>query len=344
MRAKTSDGSEIHLLISNESPFSNRIRKELLEERKDQLGIKESNDYFREKERPYEDYEAGLKKFLKDKQAKWLLTIYPDEERVQIDTKALLDNLQLNGQRMVCFESGTKLLTSEWSSRKPPPVVCITTDHEASVKLLIRNWLCTRLKGVKKLHFISMLGPEKNSAADRRRAIYNEFLAHISLSRDLAPICKRWDWPNGNTSWHWNDIVELSNSPATLQTTFLWMKNWYRHDAKKIMLEEVDSLNITDTTVRTFFLCGNDDIALGIRDALVHKYGQPPNRDCISFVGFDGIDEMLNRLQGQIQGVTMRVGVDKMCDEVVNVINRKSEEDMGSLVEVPAFIEKSTTH
>ena len=326
-----------HLLISDESPFTKKIRKELLFYKKE-LGI--FRDFFDERKRAFEEYKVGMYNFLNDEQAKWLLTIYPDEERVVLDSGDILEKLVSREKRIIFFESGFKKFDHRNPGSKKPPVVCITTDHEEAVKLLIKHLLNAELNERTKLHFVALLGPAKNSVADRRRAIYNEFLAHISLSRDLSQNV-RPNWAKRNNDWDWYEIIDPVHRLATLQTTYLRMRTWYRSEAEAIILKEFDVLNVTDRSMRTCFLCGNDDIALGIRDGLVKRLDTPIDSYNVSFYGFDGIDEMLHNLEEQIEGATMKAKIDIMCEKALELI-RSDQTILDYEIKIPGIKKIST--
>ena len=314
-------GNGNYLLVSNESPLTKELRRLLLA-RRSELGIE--CDPYGQKAQRFEDYKSGLFEFGDNvhPEVKWLFTVHPEDgwgRLSQKEEKELLDRLDRTGKRIVFFESGLGFLKHDAACRKNN-IFVIRTDYEAAVRDLIS---CKVVEFVRKSpcpHLVTLLGP-RCSVADERRRIYNEFLAGLQYNHGLTEMSA----PPGADHRFWLDS-RLDLSSKMLRITSLTLDSWYRAEAEATVLRFCGALQTKGYCFDTCFLCGNDDIALGARDAVRKLRGQNPVEERrVAFIGFDGTDGMLELLRAGVEAATMRVNLEEMCKRAAQLVRSPAE-------------------
>ena len=315
-----------HILISTESPFNNEIRKKLLALRE---FLKIDVDTFNDKKQlTFTDYLFGIEDFLKDKYSKWLFAVHPTDEKSKYTQKQehdLLSKLRENEKHIIFFESGFNFLKLQGDTEKSH-VIIIKTDYKEATRRLINYAIKSKIKLTNKIHFITVLGPQESHAANQKRAIYNEFLSMILFKRDMdfhPELIPELIGHDSISNSEWNTLLGKLNNLEIIQISSLRVDNWYRDNTKNIIQKNYQTLSIDDPTVHHCFLCGNDDIALGIKEAIFEKNDSTSDLLNCSFFGFDGINEMAVKLAKGLNGATMKVDIDTMCQIAIRVVNGK---------------------
>jgi hypothetical protein len=313
-------GERNYLLISPDTPFNNAIWSELLNNR-EALNIGCVPDF--KKDNKVAQYRRHIHAFIRDPQAKWLFTIWPEdhlstwEHGEYLD---ILDKLTKGEKHIICFESGMTWKEFQKRGTESRPVFIIRTEYTNAAKTLITHAVDCFLKDCDNIHIVVIPGPVSSPAARDRRRIYNEFLAKLYHSQGLypysedRPLCMRQGVP------YWQDLLGALAKVKNLRTTYLEVAQWYRGEAKQLVASMCPSLRYGSQPYHTCFFCGNDDIALGARDA-VRRYLGTEYRDAeFSYIGFDGIDEMVQELQAGMLGATMKVQFKEMCSYAKEII------------------------
>lgn len=319
------------ILIATETDFLKDLRRELRLQNNGTLG---DRDFFGSEERKFEDYEIGWREFMTDSQTDCLVTVYPEEKRCVFSPKEQLEDLKSlskTKKRVICFESGYRLWDMGKELAKQAgtnPVWCVTTDHDHAVKQLIERIARDQLDRKEAIHFVAILGPARNPTADMRRRIYNEFLARITICRDLSPICK--PTPFAKKDPYWDEVVSPGCACKVLTTTFLRTQSWYKKEAKEAV-ESVRPFLGDDPAAHICFLCGNDDMALGAKEALDSFPNRPDPRN-VSFVGYDGIRRMKDLL-ASVPGATVEVRIQDMCKGAVGILQGERSDQF---IKIPA--------
>lgn len=307
-----------YLLLSRRRGFSEKLRTALLG-RGEELGIKDDQNLTMPDGGV--DYMGGLDAFIKDPSpnAKWLFTIYPDSKfgKMSADEMALLSGrLNTAHKKIIFFESGLDI-AAQINRHK---VFSIHTNYSSAVKILINTIDVNFVNGGGNVHFVTLLGP-KCSVADVRRKMYNEYLS----TAQFAYGCGNTDMQKGNAGKFWQQAGNLISKP--LRITSIPMITWDRPEARA---KVHDYCNMTDSDpFITCFLCGNDDLALGARDAVLDMGCQNAiNEGRIVFVGFDGLDEFVDLIKREHCGATIRVDMSGMVEQAVEIIQNGGKSPM----------------
>jgi hypothetical protein len=310
-------GKGNHLLVSNESPLTENLRKLLLSRRKD-LGIE--HDHYGLKAQSFADYKTGLDDFLDDPHpdVRWLFAVHPEDGWGRLGPEGegeILDRLNHTDKRILFFESGSGFLKRDRSRR----VFVVRTNYAAAVRDLIVYEVITFVRRGTSAHFVTLLGP-RCSVADERRRVYNEFLAALQYAHGFGAAST----PLGVGVSFWREEY-LDLAPKILRVTSLPLDSWYRAEAETAVLTYCGALQAD--SFNTCFLCGNDDIALGARDAVLKLGGQKAiEQRRISFFGFDGIDEFASLVLEGLEAATMHVQLERMCEKAVQIVRGSGEQ------------------
>jgi hypothetical protein len=306
-----------YMLLSRRRGFTQKLRSALLA-RGDELGIQDDQEEMTGDEF---DYMQGLDTFLKDPSpnAKWLFTIYPDTKfgKMSLDDMTLLaGRLNATHKKIVFFESGLDIARQINRHR----VFSIHTNFGAAVRILINMLDINFVNGGGNMHFVTLLGP-RCSVADVRRKIYNEYLA----TAQLAYGCGNSDVQRDDAGLFQQQAGNLISMP--LQITSIPVGTWDRADALARVRE---FCAITDSSpYKTCFLCGNDDLAMGARDAVLAMGCQKAiDEGRVVFVGFDGLDKFVELIRSERCGATIRVDMAGMVEQAVEILQNGGKSPM----------------
>jgi hypothetical protein len=305
-----------YLMISNESPFTRELRKLLLAGTSE-LGIE--CDPYGEEAQTFDDYKSGLFDFLEDPhpKARWLFTVHPEDEWGRMTPREemeLLEELDRTGKRIVFFESGLGFLKHDPERRKCS-ILVIRTDYEHAVRFLISHKVVEFLHRSNRPHLVTLLGP-RSTVADERRRIYNEFLAGLQYNHGRA----RPSALPGSDPGLWLDS-RLDLRSKALRITSLALASWYKAEAETMVLNFWDAMPNKDHGFDICFLCGNDEIALGARNAELQLRTQNPvGERRVEFIGFDGIPDMIELIGKGVEAATMRVNLKEMCKRAARAV------------------------
>jgi hypothetical protein len=304
-----------YVMISTETPFTEELRQLLLAAR-GELGIEK--DLYGERAQTFEDYRSGLFEFLDDPhpEARWLFTVQPEDKYGRLSQREeieLLDGLDRTGKGIVFFESGLEFLKYDPECRKKN-VVVIRTDYENAVRDLIRFQVVEFVRKSPRPQLVTLF--PSNSVADVRRRIYNEFLAGLQYNYGLTTTSA----PAGSDHPFRLDS-SLDLSMKMLRITSLTVGSWYEDDAAKVVRNFCDAAPSKDNSFDICFLCGNDEIALGARQAELELHEQNPVvQRRVAFVGFDGIPKMIELIRAGLDAATMRVNLKEICKQAIRVV------------------------
>jgi ABC-type sugar transport system substrate-binding protein len=309
-----------YVLLSPDTEFNLALWKEL-EKYKEKLGITKFID-LREKTPPerFGSYKEYLDDFIirdKDKEAKWLFTIWPEDRRsiwLESDYQQYLEQLRNQKKYIICFESGmTWNKYQEAASEKS--VFIIRTEFSRAVRTLISYATDYFLKKQKNINIVAILGPQNSPPAQERREIYNQFLEKLYHSRGLSI----------KDSDDWTGLMKELEHIQNIQTTYLEINNWDKQEAKDLVKSIYSSLKGNSIFYQTCFLCGNDQIAIGVNEALREQLKNEYKNERFLYIGFDGISEMEQFLQGGMIGATMKVNFQKMCKQAIKIIENPEQ-------------------
>lgn len=339
----------IWLLIEDGPGFSTELRNQIYSEFNDtKFKIR---DYFREKKTILNEsskalvkYHEAFQKFIFDRSAKWLLTVFPEEERSDLlsgDREEMLKQLIKNEKYMICFESGFSLLkpvknkfNKQYSNLK---IIC--SDHKRSISNLLKSALI-RLKRDDRLHVIVVPGPN-NPIANERLEIKLEFIYTLLdvQTNHLNALAKSFE-SKGNFDVL---IQNIENRFESVHISTLNFNSWDRFDAKDKISGIINNLSINDTNIHTCFLCVNDDVALGVGDAIKEfEENNKMLRANVSLFGFDGIQDMKEYISKGGYGGTMEVDFESFCKVAMDFINyHEKSTDIVDLISAKMIISKN---
>jgi len=314
------------MLIEDGPQFTNALRDEL--NRRTELNI--IHDFFREEKTDYidhydpfekyydalSDYKNGFKRFLNNDETMWLLTVYPEEGRCYYDRKEEEENLQklvAKDKFMICFESGQNIDNSN--------VILIETNHRDAMYNLIKHIAEHQLRNHPKIHVVFLPGPQRHSIVAKRRLIQYEFInKFLRAKTDFHDLLKE-NWEN-EYAHVWEPIIQCFTNVKILKITSLDFYQWNREVAKQMIKTNLTALNLRDEDFHTCFLCVNDEVALGVKDAIEENLSVDIAKTNTSLYGFDGIPEMVDCLKSGMQGATMKVRLDSFCKKVVQLVKQ----------------------
>jgi hypothetical protein len=313
------------ILISTESDFTRELHTKLCKKMKMEMQIKMENLYIptKKSKKSFEKtYMDGLEKFFNDKDAVLLYSVLFEEGNRTFksdDARNLIDRLEKAKKKIIFFESGMNFLELV-KDKKEKPIFVIKTNHKNAVEQLIEFVINEYMLKNKKIHFITILGPMNNPAAIERRTLFNDFLSQLVKNRGLKDAMFKENINLDDPS----AVLSHLNTIETLQITTLRINSWLRKDAQIIIenfYSEFPLPDITsDNSFHHCFLCGNDDIALGVYDAIDNKSSKDVKNLNVSFIGFDGISEMVKGIENNnINGATIKVFIDEMCDKALEI-------------------------
>lgn len=300
-----------HLLIPS-TPFLNLFRDELRNQPIFNIGEDHAfrehprDDAVAERSDPYpHDYKESLDKFLNDGKAEnCLFTVFPEEHSAVLDgpfKRDLIGKLVYRRKRVICFESGTSLLSVVRDERLEDnnPICVIETRHEDAARELIE--IVFRRDFSANVHIVVMPGPD-SPGLNRRWRVYGEFLSNLLMRRMRGSVTSEGSWKDAFAQMYAKSKVQvtLRRPPRT----------WLPEEAQEAASDLVSRCNFLDESCSTTFLCGNDDLAL---EALKLMRNAPGGEAAITsgrllFVGFDGGSGMMEQFtSGKVFGATVAV-------------------------------------
>ncbi|MEL6657363.1 MAG: hypothetical protein AAFR36_12995, partial [Bacteroidota bacterium] len=318
-KQQSSVRAEVHMLIEPGDDFNDLLRQMIYVH--NDISVK--SDFFVEKSQRFENYKKGLDDFLADKNVKWLLTVYPEEYRCRLNKrqeKELLEKLLLSGKRMICFESGFKLREHELN--RDNSVIVIGTNHRQASQYLISHLAKNFLQKNLNVHIVSIAGPVGHSAADVRRAVNSEFFARLilNLRKNFGYLFSDEDHQE-----FWDSIIRLIGNIKELRFTLTELSSWRGEEA-----DEIIDKWFTDSQLfsgyHTCFICADDNTAMVVRDAIENRTNKKLNELNVSLYGFDGISDMIEYLNTNKVGATMKVQLSEFCAVAAELI-REYEND-----------------
>jgi hypothetical protein len=356
-----SDSTANHLLISDISDFSREIRELLLRDaRRFRIGPRPSFRRYEtamkdgKKEQAQgayvEDYKEGLEAFLSDGlEGNWLFTMYPEETHSlwgsAYESGVLLPTLRKLKKRVICFESGSVLLKLELERliaefkaanghlpegteitalaqvpRADNRVCVIQTRFAESAQSVIRLYLSRHLSAIANLRFVLMPGP-RCDVMEERWSEYRRFLWAIQAQHEGLP--SKDHTFNIADQQILDGINSMSRRPLLDITAVQALHTWEYKEARPAVERLINAAKFAYGEWMTFFLCGNDDIALAAHDALWASNEWAVKNRKISFIGFDGTEAMRTMLKNA-EGRTVEVQKDRMCDEAGKLIDSET--------------------
>ncbi len=310
-------GVASHILIEKKPPFSEALRAKLAA----RANFNITSDYFQESGNSFNKlhYKDGLRRFLEDPDAKWLLTVYPEERRCRIETsdeRDLITTLEERGKFMVCFESGLHLM------QLSEAIVVLETDQEAATEDLLLHLCDETLPGKEEIHFVTLFGPKGHSIVDRRCNIQLEFLTR-SLLQQWGSRAGARAFGRHISNLPWERLLGFARSSKPVHVSSLPSNSWSRRKARMSVEASWPSLDLENDDVHTCFLCANDDVAMGVMEAIESRGCSAATLN-VSFYGFDGIPEMTQCLSAGVRGCTMKVQFGDMIDRLAAIMKSGS--------------------
>jgi DNA-binding LacI/PurR family transcriptional regulator len=166
------------------------------------------------------------------------------------------------------------------------------------------------LKKQKNINIVAILGPRNSPPAQERREIYNQFLEKLYRSRGLYI----------KDSDYWTGLMKELEHIQNIQTTYLEINNWDKQEAKELVKSIYSSLQGNGIFYQTCFLCGNDQIAIGVNEALREQLKNEYKDERFLYIGFDGISEMEEFMGRGMIGATMKVNFQTMCEKAIEIV------------------------
>jgi|GEM_PF-3092914 len=323
------------ILISNESPFTKELCNALCKK----MEVKTENLYVPTTQTGYtyeKAYSDGLDIFLADEETEWLYSVlYEEKNYVFTKEKAidLIEKLNKRKKKIIFFESGMNFIELV-KDKDEKPIFVIKTNHKYAVVRLIKHILDEYLRNNTRIHFITILGPRESPAAIERRTIFNDFLSQLVKNRGLKD-CQFSDYLSEP------DLPLRLNIIETLQVTSLSIDSWSSTDAQEVIKKNYSNFSLLDNTLHHCFLCGNDDIVLGVRAAICDKSKKETKDLNISFIGYDGISDMIDLIKSHhINAATIKVFINQMCDKALEIKRGKKGYTVESLQQINGDIVK----
>ena len=323
-----------HLLIERGPQFSEMLRDQLLSYKQE---LKILSDFFEDNKEPFENYKVGLQRFLDDPDARWLVTVYPEEDRCRFrpdEEQKIISTLAEKGKHMVCFESGYRFVG------RTPFVAVIETDHETATRDLLLHLATEQLLGQTKVHFVTLSGPQSHSIVNKRRYLLSEFLARV-VTLQNNPTAPTFQY-NNNSKEFWDYVLRFVQMTDLIRLSSLPCNTWSRQVATEVVSKYINSLDISSEEIHTCFICVNDEVALGAKDAIESYIQKGMEEINVSIYGFDGILEMTKCLDAGMRGGTMRIQTDLMCNQLKNIKQRNLQSQNMLHFQIPAI--KKTTN
>jgi hypothetical protein len=301
-----------YVLLSPDTEFNQALWKEL-EKYKEDLEIIKFIDLSKiSMSDRFGRYKENLDDFIRDETAKWLFTIWPEDQRsiwLESDYEQYLEQLKKQEKYIICFESGMtwNKYQKEGSEKS---VFIVRTEFSDAVKLLICHAIHYFLKKQKNINIVAILGPRNSPPAQERREIYNQFLEKLYRSRGLYI----------KDSDYWTGLMKELEHIQNIQTTYLEINNWDKQEAKELVKSIYSSLQGNGIFYQTCFLCGNDQIAIGVNEALREQLKNEYKDERFLYIGFDGISEMEEFMGRGMIGATMKVNFQTMCEKAIEIV------------------------
>jgi hypothetical protein len=297
------------VIVSQHSPFTYALR-EALEKQLVPLGIVHFPKFERPAEEHGKEYDQLLKDFmLQAPPGSWLFTNYPEDERNKDQRskdreKWLIDGLQSQKKRMICFESGHNLWgrAERLVGHGNNPVGVVETDAGDAIERLVRRMTARVWSNVDRIEIVSVMGPQAANTQERGRR-YIEFFSCVQhgLKRDgYEDICRDLEG---------KELCATVSGP---------LRTWLEEDCIPSIKRLLDQRISRDNSVHTTFLCGNDDLAVTVYKAANTMFPDDVRRGRVSLVGFDGMPAM-DRLKEElgVLAATARVDFDKMVGVLI---------------------------
>jgi hypothetical protein len=295
------------VILSQLSAFTKSLRDKLMA-RSDELGIVRCSEFTLPREQHYVEYTEYLNKFKRDApRGSWLFTNYPEDgrnQRPEPEEKELIDQLLNHNKRMICFESGHNLLRRACKQVGPDknPVGVIETNAADAIEKLIRHMMnqVWRNRKIEQIEIVSVMGPLAANTQERGRK-YLEFFGCVQHVLETGP---------------YSDVCEVLGERVSCTTVTRPLESWLPPDCKPVE-EFLNRRKSGRNSVHTTFVCGNDDLAAIVYEAVNTRFAADVDKGRVSFVGFDGMESMENikkKLKLKSLAATAKVNFDEMVD------------------------------
>jgi hypothetical protein len=318
---------DTRVLISTESAFNHELYKALCEANEVDKEIEIINLYELASSCNGHDiaFRKALQGFLSDDTATLLYAVLTEDQNLRFRENEIIENIKKlhssGRKKVIFFESGKSWLEKEISMKNgDTSVFVIKTAHDLAVDKLIQFVEKKFINVYNKIHFITILGPGDNPAALERKKIYNKFLSWLVRNRCIVDQSST-DVGLVNQN---RVLSRLNDDIETLQITTLRIQTWDRADAETIAERYFSKHTLPEKKERDSFhycfLCGNDEIALGVYDAIRRKAGDDIGSLNMSFIGYDGIEEMQEKMnRREIDGATIKVDFADMINHLRDI-------------------------
>lgn len=292
------------VIVSQLSPFTAALR-DALEKRSDKLGIVRFPKFEKSADEHHDEYPQWLYKFMREApKGSWLFTNYAEDDRKQIsepDEDRLIDDLSNQSKRMICFESGHNLWARarERVREAVNPISVIETNADHAIKQLIRHMTTHVWRKQEQIEIVSVMGPRAANTEERGRK-YLEFFGCVQ---------------HGMKTDAYDKVCRTLGTKVLCTTVTRPLPTWLAEDCRPEIIEFLKLRKPENKSVHTTFVCGNDDLAVIVYNAVHETFAADVQEGRVSFVGFDGMPCMvdLKKTLGA-RAATAYVNFDAMVD------------------------------
>jgi hypothetical protein len=260
----------------------------------------------------------------------WLFTIQPEQESWFYEPKEeerFTGEFAAAGKRIIFFESGGDLLDvparlrrgGEWSEKWKEPFTVIKTDNLQAFQEMLQHMAASpmfdRLGKGDPFVLITMPGP-CTFVAQERREVYQTFLSDI-----YSAHCRSTYTADTKNPRH-QICSELRKVELRTAAT-VWLSKWKKEFATETVSALLGMCDFSSPNCKVLFLCGNDTLALGAREAVLSaSHGdQAIGEHRVAFFGIDGSEEFTNLLSAGLSGFTLTVNYRQMRELAEEVLN-----------------------
>lgn len=295
------------VIVSQRSPFTSALRNALEKER-EELGIIRFPKFALPAEQHHIEYPRLLRQFIREAPpGSWLFTNYPEDDlnkqppEVEED---LITKLLSRNRRMICFESGHNLWKrAEDLARNGNipvnPVGVIDTDAPHAIEALIKHMTDNvwRREDIHQIEIVSVMGPRAANTQERGRK-YLEFFGCVQ---------------HGLQAHGFDNVCRDLGTKVLCTTVTQPMPTWRPEHCEPEILKFLKFRNPKNQSAHTTFLCGNDDLAFIVYNAVKTSFTDDVQQGRVSFVGFDGMPSM-DKIKETLKGhaATAKVNFDEM--------------------------------
>ena len=244
---------------------------------------------------PLGNYFFGMEEFLSDPHAKWLLTVIPEEDRLPIPKDRFTQwakELEKNDKYMVCIESGVQFSNYVNNQTTNPRVFVIRTHHKECAVVAAKHM--REIWGTQsELRVLVLPGPNVNSSVSNRNEIYSRFFGNLAMQ-----VAKKSNDDHSQWSDQWLDFRIMCQP----------FPDWDRSRAKNIVIKLNTQLELENDAIHKSFVCANDDVAMGVCDAVSELVASKElSKLNISVFGYDGTEELTQSLKRGMSGGTTSI-------------------------------------